>query len=100
MQLFLMKNLLVLREQVAAFDGYFVRNEQVLDFNSLAEALWTLVNPTTLYSFSSKVKTVESYADAKENLDVEVKRVCEEYISDATRATVEPLSSFMLKVGF
>lgn len=100
MQLFLMKNLLVLREQVAAFDGYFVHNEQVLDFQSVAQVLWTFINPTTLLSFADKVKTVESYADAKENLDLEVKRVCEEYISDATKTTVEPLSSFLLKVRF
>ncbi|KAI9018967.1 Sec34-like family-domain-containing protein [Hyaloraphidium curvatum] len=98
-QLFLMKNLLALREQIAAFDGYFVHNEQNLAFTGLTDILLTLVNPTTFISFGANIKVVESYADAKENLDAEVKRVCEEYIADATKAVVEPLSSFMLKAS-
>ncbi|TPX54517.1 hypothetical protein SeMB42_g00231 [Synchytrium endobioticum] len=105
-ELFLIKNLLMLREQIAPFDVAFVRRQEVLDFGALSEAVSSvLANPLSFGNFSQAVlasaalpKVVERYPDAKEGVDKELKRICEDFILDTTRSCVEPLSSFLLKV--
>ncbi|KAI9203906.1 Sec34-like family-domain-containing protein [Polychytrium aggregatum] len=108
-QFFLIKNLLMLREQIAPFDVDFVRKDDVLDFPGLSEAVstlmvksWSISNLTTisrdLITAASTPQLLENYSDAKQGVDNELKRVCEDFILETTRACTEPISSFMLKV--
>ncbi|KAI8811510.1 Sec34-like family-domain-containing protein [Cladochytrium replicatum] len=106
-QFFLIKNFLMLREQIAPFEISFVRKEEVLDFHDLLNAASSLLSPTT-WGVSSitalskgilSAKVVQSLSDSKQAVDNELKRVCEEFILETAKACVEPISSYMLKVS-
>ncbi len=44
-------------------------------------------------------KVVESRIDSKQDVDKELKKICEEFITESAQAATEPLSSFILKVS-
>ncbi|KAJ3146876.1 Golgi transport complex subunit 3 [Geranomyces variabilis] len=108
-QFFLIKNLLMLREHITPYTLSFVRKEEVLDFTRLRDTVSTVLqsrwNIGTLSSFGKGLITagapviVESYADAKQSVDQDLKRVCEEFILETARTCVEPIAAFMLKVS-
>ncbi|KAH6567492.1 hypothetical protein BASA60_009022 [Batrachochytrium salamandrivorans] len=108
-QLFLIKNLLMLREQTSMFDARFVRKEDTLNFSDMVEAFKGVVRNSFRVSAMSTIgdafmvaratKVVQSYADAKDALDKELRRVCEDLILETAKSSVEPISAFMLKVS-
>lgn len=110
-QLFLIKNLLMLREQVIPFDTEFIIKEESLDFANMIDGLmmairtsWTVNALSNIANFSSILaasapRVVQSYADSKQLLDRDLKRVCEDLILETARAALDPLSSFLLKVS-
>jgi hypothetical protein len=60
-QLFLIKHLLILKDQIASFDTQFVHEEKDLDFSEITIALseilrnkYSILSPNTLFGFSSK----------------------------------------------
>lgn len=72
-----MKNLLMLREQMAAFGGHFVRKEEKLDFAQLMYTLKTAIQSTwnfgalanlsrSLLSGNGGPRVVAEYNDARE----------------------------------
>ncbi|XJO73885.1 hypothetical protein BDV3_004794 [Batrachochytrium dendrobatidis] len=108
-QLFLIKNLLMLREQISTFDARFIRKEDSVNFLDMVEAFKDVVRNSLHVSalstigdaimVASATKVVQSYADAKDILDKELRRVCEDLILETAKSAVEPVSSFMLKVA-
>ncbi|KAL2918197.1 Golgi transport complex subunit 3 [Polyrhizophydium stewartii] len=108
-QLFLIKNLLMLREQTSTFDARFVRVEGTVSFMEMMEALRSVIQNSWRAGAISAIggaimaaratTVVQSYADAKELLDRELKRVCEDLILETGKAATDPISAFMLKVS-
>ncbi|RUS30631.1 hypothetical protein BC938DRAFT_479139 [Jimgerdemannia flammicorona] len=107
-QLFLIKHLLILKEQIAPFEANFVHSARGLDFsavldayNAITQGKASIFNPNSLFSLAQKgiPRVVEINADSKREVDKELKRVCEEFILETVKAAVEPVASFLLKVS-
>lgn len=113
-QFFLIKNLFMLREQIAPFESNFVRQEETVDFTAMAETFFTLLRSGLRGAFgtslpaTSNLSVSQSYfpvprismksTDAKAAVNFELKRVCEDLILETARASADPVASFMIKV--
>ncbi|KAJ3190367.1 Golgi transport complex subunit 3 [Gaertneriomyces sp. JEL0708] len=104
-QLFLIKNLLMLREQVSGFGDLEVRRrEEALDFTALREAVAGLLNRNiTGEAVKSLIRAggpvvIETRGDVKQAVDQELKRICENYVLQAAKLCVEPITGLVAKV--
>jgi conserved oligomeric Golgi complex subunit 3 len=62
---------------------------------------YSILSPNTLFGLAQKgiPKVVENRTDSKQDVDRELKHVCEEFIMESAKAAAEPLSLFLLKVS-
>ncbi|XP_024904766.1 conserved oligomeric Golgi complex subunit 3 [Pteropus alecto] len=112
-QLFLIKHLLILREQIAPFHTEFTIKEISLDLKKTRDAAFKILNPMTVPRFfrlnsnnaliefllEGTPEIREHYLDSKKDVDHHLKSACEQFIQQQTVQFVEPLEQFMAKVS-
>uniref|UniRef100_A0A182N6H8 Conserved oligomeric Golgi complex subunit 3 n=1 Tax=Anopheles dirus TaxID=7168 RepID=A0A182N6H8_9DIPT len=106
-ELFEIKHLLILREQIAPFRVDFTAKETSLDFSKVRTAAYELLQKRKqLFSLGSNNALLEflldgtpqvreQLLDSRKDVDRQLKMVCETFIKDATKQLVGPVLAFI-----
>jgi len=106
--LFLISNLLRLKQQIVAFDIEYVTPEVSFDFSSVTNTFYELRergglwNPGTWYKLASGgllPRVVENMLDAKAELDGQLRAVINDFVSAFAGAITAPLAETKATVG-
>ncbi len=104
-QLYLLSQLLTVREQIGAFDSDFAVTKKALDFTHTRDAIRAFVGrrggvSTVMELLQRSVPcTVESQVDAKCKLEHELRRAAEGFIRDTSSACTKPLLALLRGAG-
>ncbi|KAM4701667.1 conserved oligomeric Golgi complex subunit 3 isoform 2-T2 [Discoglossus pictus] len=111
-QLFLIKHLLIMREQIAPFHTEFTIKEISLDLKKTRDAAFKILHPKSVPRFfrlnsnnailefllQGTPEIKEHFIDSKKDVDRHLKAACELFIQQQSKIFVEPLEEFMAKV--
>lgn len=109
-QLFEIKHLLILREQIAPFQMDFIIKETSLDFSNMKNAAYGLLQrPKQIFSLNSNNALLEfllegtpmvkeHLLDSRKEVDRRLKTCCEAFIKFSTDLLAGPIHSFLDKV--
>ncbi|KTG32862.1 hypothetical protein cypCar_00044549 [Cyprinus carpio] len=112
-QLFLIKHLLIMREQIAPFHADFTIKEISLDLKKTRDAAFKIFNSKAVPKFfrlnshnailefllEGTPEIREHYIDSKKDVDRHLKSSCEQFIQQQTQMFVGNLEEFLNKVG-
>lgn len=98
--LFLLKNLLMLKEQLQQYDIEYVSSDTALDFSGIGDIIQKIREGTSVFSEGgllglvqeSVPRVVRSMIDARQELQLELRNVVHLFTDDAVKLMVEPLS--------
>ncbi|XP_065889132.1 conserved oligomeric Golgi complex subunit 3-like [Dysidea avara] len=109
-ELFLIKHLLILREEMGAFKVEFSITEFGLDFSRTRNAAYELLRKRSkMFSLGSNnsflefflqgtPELTESHIDSRKEVDGQLKKTCELFISHVSSELIAPIKDFLSKV--
>lgn len=110
-QLFIIRHLLILREQISTFQADFRAFDRDLDFTHVRGQLQRLLaGEVPLFQASQSAASLqlvaqgslrvqENQVDGKKELEKALKSKCEAFIMNMTKIAVEPMLTFVTKVN-